>query len=296
MSQVYDALRRSGIEVSGLDPTSESLGTFDATGVDRVPCLRVDARPERRLVAMGEEPSVGAERIRMLGAQLRHHQEQHPLKTLLMTSSIKDEGKSIISANLAFSLAGMKQRVLLIDGDSHQGSLTRLLGASTLPGLTAWWRSNDAIVGYLRRVEALPLWFLAAGQASPRVGEMLQSIRFSEMLTHVASWFDWVIIDSPPYAPLADSAIWASRTDATLLVVRLGRTPKKLLAKVLDSFDQQKLLGVVLNDCSDPHASYYAQYYKGIQTAQADAARKDKQLHATRNSKRWTFVLKRSNL
>lgn len=274
MSQIFDALQRSGIEITGLDPTSEPSSGFDATGVDRVPCFRVEARPERRLVALTDERSVGAERIRMLGARLRHLQQQRPIKTLLMTSSIKDEGKSFLSANLAFSLAKTRQRVLLLDGDCHQGSLAKLLGTNGSPGLTDWWRSNDAILTYLRQVNALPLWLLAPGEPSTQVVEMLQSTRFSEMLNHAKSWFDWVIVDSPPFAPLADSAIWASLTDATLLLVRLGKTPKELLGKVLDSLDQQKLLGVVLNECSDPHSSYYAQYYKGIQIAQSNGSRK----------------------
>lgn len=274
MSQIFDALQRSGIEITGLDPTSEPSSGFDATGVDRVPCFRVDARPERRLVALTDERSVGAERIRMLGARLRHLQQQRPIKTLLMTSSIKDEGKSFLSANLAFSLAKTRQRVLLLDGDCHQGSLAKLLGTNGSPGLTDWWRSNDAILTYLRQVNALPLWLLPPGEPSTQVVEMLQSTRFSEMLNHAKSWFDWVIVDSPPFAPLADSAIWASLTDATVLLVRLGKTPKELLGKVLDSLDQQKLLGVVLNECSDPHSSYYAQYYKGIQIAQSNGSRK----------------------
>jgi protein-tyrosine kinase len=274
MSQIFDALQRSGIEIAGLDPTAEPLNDFDATAVDRVPRFRVEARPERRLVALAEERSPGAERIRMLGARLRHLQHERSIKTLLMTSSIKDEGKSILSANLAFSLAKTKQRVLLVDGDCHQGTLAKLLGTNVSPGLTDWWQSNDAILSYLHQVNTLPLWFLPAGEPSTRVVEMLQSTRFSEMLNHAGSWFDWVIVDSPPFAPLADSAIWVTLADATLLIVRLGKTPKKLLGKVLDSIDQQKLLGIVLNECSDPHASYYAQYYRGIQAAQSNASRK----------------------
>lgn len=263
MSQIFDALQRSGIEMPGLDPSPEPTGDFDATAVDRVPGFRIEARPEHRLVALAEERSVGAERIRMLGARLQRLQQHQPVKTLLITSSIKDEGKSIVSANLAFSLAKTNQRILLIDGDFHQGNLGKLFGTSRSPGLTLWWRSTDSILSYLRRLNTLPLWFLAAGEPSTQAAEMLQSARFSAMLNQVASWFDWVIVDSPPFAPLADSASWVSLTDATLLLVRLGKTPKKLLRRVLDSLDQRKLLGVVLNECEDPHLSYYAQYYHG---------------------------------
>ena len=263
MSQVFDALQRSGVLLPGLEATSEHPGDLDANSLDRLPAFRVESLPERRLVTLAEEHSVAAERIRMLGVRLCRLQQQHPIKTVLITSSIKDEGKSVLSANLAISLAKAKQRVLLLDGDCHQGSLARLLGASRSPGLTGWWRSGDSVFNYIRRVSGVPLWFLAAGEASPQAAEMLQSSRLSEMLSQTASWFDWVIVDSPPFAPLADSAIWVNQTDATLLLVRLGRTPKKLLGKILDSIESRKLLGVVLNECNDPHRSYYARYYEG---------------------------------
>lgn len=273
MSQIFDALQRSGVEIAGLDPSGEPSSHIDPAGLDQAPAFAVNAQPESRLVALADELSAGAERIRMLAARLRQLQHQRPVRTLLITSSIKDEGKSLLSTNLACSLARMKQRVLLIDGDCHQGSLARLLGTSALPGLTGWWRANNSIVNYFRRANDLPLWFLAAGEPSTRVVEMLQSTRFSEMLNHAASWFDWIVVDSPPCAPLADSASWANVADAILLVVRLGKTPRKVLEKARTMLDQQKLLGVVLNDCSDPHSAYYAQYYKGIKTAQGRHSR-----------------------
>src|SRR5215831_4481793 len=206
MSQVYDALQRSGVLLPGLEATSEPSRDLDANNLDRLPAFRIEAIPERHLVTLAEERSVAAERIRMLGVRLRRIQKQHPIKTVLITSSIKDEGKSLLSANLAISLAKTKQRVLLLDGDSHQGSLARLLGTSRSPGLTGWWRAGDSVLNYMRRVSGIPLWFLAAGEPSPYAIEMLQSAKVSEMLNQVAGLFDWVIVDSPPFAPLAD---WA---------------------------------------------------------------------------------------
>jgi len=274
MSQIFDALQRSGTELPGLDPGSGPASDFDAIAVDRVPSFPVSARPERRLVTLGYERSAGSEKIRMLGARLCQLQKQRGIKTLLVTSSIKDEGKSLLAANLAFSLAKTKQRVLLIDGDCHRGSLAGLLGTSGSSGLMNWWRSQDPIVSYLRQVNGLPVWFLAAGESSAHAVEMLQSPRFSEMLSLAAGWFDWVIVDSPPLAPIADSAIWVNLTDATLLVVRAGKTPRKLLGKVLDSFDARKLLGIVLNESTDPQLKHYAAYYGTVPAASDNQGRK----------------------
>jgi receptor protein-tyrosine kinase len=174
---------------------------------------------------------------------------------------VKDEGKTVLSSNIAISLARTSQRVLLIDGDCHQGSAARIFGASGSPGLTDWWRSQQPIQEYLKRVTGFTLWLLPAGSQLEQPGEMLQSARLADLLKEVSSWFDWVVVDSPPSAPLADATIWGKMADGILLVTREGKTPKRLLKKVLDSVDSSKLLGIVLNDCSDPDQHYYSSYY-----------------------------------
>ena len=269
MGRLFEALQRSSAQIEsrgsvgsepGIGP--EILETVDSEVIDldRVSPLTVSATPERRLVVLSGR-SVGAEKIRILAARLRQLQDQRPVKKLLITSTVKDEGKTVLSANLAMSLAKTKQRVLLIDGDCHQANAGRLLGANGSPGLTDWWRAERAIQGYLMRVNRLPLWFLPAGEPVEQPLEMLQSGRLSDLVNTMSGWFDWVIIDSPPSAPVADAAVWGDMADAILLIARKGRTPKRLLRKVLDSLDDKKLLGVVLNDCSDPDQHHYLHYY-----------------------------------
>src|SRR5260370_9838275 len=163
---------------------------------------------------------------------------QRQSKPRLHTSSIKPERKSVWSANIAISLATMQKGVLLFEGDFHQSSLADLLGAGEPSGLEGWWRTDRPVVNYLAKMRTLPLWFLAAGRPFPQTPEMLQSLRLGTLLNQLAATFDWVIIDSPPLAPLADATVWASLADATLLVVRLKRTPTKVFDKMLDSMDR----------------------------------------------------------
>jgi len=269
MSRIFEALQRSNAKKVGAGTAGSAVDAAavlsgldsDATNLNLIPSLTVTATPERRLVALSEDRSLGAEKIRILGARLRHLRQERPLKTLLITSSIKQEGKSVLSANLALSFAKTKQRVLLLEGDCHQPSIAGLFGASGLPGLTGWWRSGEPVVNYLRRINGLPLWFLPAGVSAEQPLEILQSQRFSQLLNQIGNWFDWVVIDSPPFAALADAAVWGGMSDGILLLARQHRTPKRVLRKVLDSIDRSKVLGIVLNDCSDPDHSYYAQYY-----------------------------------
>ena len=276
MGRIYEALQRSSAKREGPESMVAEFApapdTSERTGpeaidlgtdidLDRARPLTVSATPERRLVVLAGERSLGAEKIRLLAARLRHLQGERAIKKLLVTSTVKDEGKTLLSTNVAMSLAKTGQRVLLIDGDCHQANAGRLLGAKGSPGLTNWWRSAGAMQGFMLRINKLPLWFLPAGETVEQPLEILQSARLADEINRMAGWFDWVIIDSPPCAPLADAGVWSNLVDGILLVAREGKTPKRLLRKVLGSLDNKKLLGIVLNDCTDPDQHYYTHYY-----------------------------------
>ena len=97
--------------------------------------------------------------------------------------------------------------------------------------------------------------------------EILQSKRFSDMLHQISRLFDWVVLDSPPLVPVADSAVLAALVDATLLVVRQFTTPKPLLKEALKT-ENLKLLGIVANEWQGTEQSYYSHYYKGYVPSQ----------------------------
>jgi Mrp family chromosome partitioning ATPase len=90
--------------------------------------------------------------------------------------------------------------------------------------------------------------------------ELMQSGRLSQLMTQLSTIFDWIIVDSPPLLPLADTTVWARLTDGILLVTREGKTEKSALQRGLEILKKSDLLGVVLNNCVTPnHGSYY--YY-----------------------------------
>lgn len=223
------------------------------------PCLSLPANP-RLAVTMAPE-SVGAEKFRVLAARLRYFQDQRNIKKLVVTSSIKGEGKSVISANLALTFA-RRQRTLLIDGDLRQSGLRDLIGGHHLPGLTDWWLEDGDISGFFKRVESMPLWYLPVGQGMVQPLELLQSQRMSQTMERIAAWFSWIVIDSPPLAPVADPNLWATHADGSLLVVKQGKTPKRLLRKALENTEDLKLMGVVVNGAEDSRHDHYQQYYR----------------------------------
>ena len=92
----------------------------------------------------------------------------------------------------------------------------------------------------------------------------MQTGKLSSLLAQLTASFDWIIIDSPPLLPLADTSVWARLVDGALLVVREGKTEKRQLQRGLTALDRSKLLGVVVNGFTGTdNSNYYARYSPG---------------------------------
>lgn len=219
--------------------------------------------PSSRLVAWTSPDSLGAEKFRALATRLMHLRKQRELSSLQVTSSVIDEGKSLVAANLAVTLAKyLHFKTLLLEGDLHRPMLASLFGLSELPGLGQWWSRRDQdLTHFLLRFSGLPLWFLAAGEAQDQPSEVLNSVRFEESFTELTSRFEWIVVDSTPMLPIVDVNLWSRLVNGTLLVVREGVTPIKELKKGLQALDNPKLVGVVLNDDSGSDRLHYGPRY-----------------------------------
>jgi capsular exopolysaccharide synthesis family protein len=242
--------------LSNFQPTTEPY-----TNVADFQSLEVSVMPSSRLVFLTEPDSLAAEKFRFLGVRLRQIQQNRPLKKVLVTSTIPEEGKSTVSANLAGVLARRKQRVLLMEGDLRRPTLAPQFGLGRLAGLGEWLQSGRRTPANVYRLEGPDFWFMPAGNPPENPLELLQSGRLSELMTQFENLFDWIIVDSPPLLPLADTTVWARVTDGTLLVAREGKSERKQLQRGLEVLKKSDLLGVVLNSCAHPdHKSYYQRY------------------------------------
>jgi len=224
----------------------------------------VRALPESRLVALTEPNSLGAEKFRALVTRLDHLRKQHELKSFQVTSSVVNEGKSLVAGNAAVTLAKYSgSRTLLIEGDLHRPTLAVLLGLSQLHGVSQWWSGDGLeLAPFVRRLNDIPLWFLPAGKPCDRPSDILRSARFVKAFTQLASEFEWIVVDSTPMLPIVDVNLWSRLVDGTLLVVREGVAPVKALKKGLQALDHPKLIGVVMNEVSgSDQANYDGQYY-----------------------------------
>ncbi len=230
--------------------------------------------PSARLVAISEPHTLAAEKLRGLAARFRQLKSRSQGNRILMASAVRGDGKSMMSANLAITLAAQGDRTLLIDGDLHKPTLHQLLGVRERRGLTDWTQQRTTAAEYFFREKHLPLWFLPAGNAIDQPLTSIQSPATKELLSSMKNWFDWIVIDSPPVVPLADSSVWSTMCDRLLFVVREGATPKKALMKAIEAVDKAKLCAVILNDAVTAESKYYRQYYTGSMKENAAIAGK----------------------
>jgi capsular exopolysaccharide synthesis family protein len=232
--------------------------------------LRITLPSPNRLVCFGENESPAAESIRLLGVRLRNLRRERPLKKVLITSTVPQEGKSLIAANLACTLAlTTQQRVLLLEGDLRRPSLCDKFGIGGNPGLCECLKGARALEECVYSLEDAHLWIVPAGSAQRNALELLQSGQLSAILDHLEEWFDWIIIDSPPVLPLGDTSVWARLADGILLVARQGTTEKRHLRKGIEALEPKKLIGALLN-CSQSSSDYY--YYSGPKVSRAGDA------------------------
>jgi capsular exopolysaccharide synthesis family protein len=272
MSRIFDALQRSWTEQSGIeyaDMVSVATEVFERpaeqvppASAGEFPSLAVSVTPENRLVFLTSPESLAAEKFRFLGVRLRQLQQSRPLKKVLVTSAIPEEGKSMVSANLAGVLARRKkQKVLLLEGDLRRPVLAQQFGLGHLAGLADWLESDLHIPANIYHLQGPDFWFMPAGKPPMNPLEWMQSGRLSELMAQLSTLFDWIIVDSPPLLPLADTSVWSRMTDGTLLVVREGTSEKAPLQRGIEMLKKSDLLGVVLNASSDGnHHNYYRRY------------------------------------
>ena len=225
------------------------------------------ARPQwqvdpRTSVFLGADSNqAGAEPFRTLRSRLYQIAGTRPLKRVLVTSSIPEEGKTFVAANLAQCFVRQDQRrVLLIDADLRISRLHQMLGAPATPGLTEYLRGEADEITVIQRGLEGNFCFIPGGSPVSNPSELLLGERMKHLLELITPGFDWLILDSPPALPVHDASILADLCDGVLFVVSAGKTSYEVAEKAASEFRDKNLLGVVLNGV-EKGVSYGDYYY-----------------------------------
>lgn len=276
MSKIHDALKKAQYEQNSAIPTTrtQAVSPHPSSAVatpslgevvsDAAPSVWTPQQPNL-LFSSGRNPTLHLEAFRRLRSQLYLYARTRTLKTVVMVSAIPGEGKTFLTANLGMTLARQKgKKVLLIDGDLRQGSLSSVLGARNQPGLVEYLKGTVGLREIVQRGPEGDLYLISAGKRIGQAADLLQGNALRLAMAQLGKVFDWIILDSPAALPVSDANALAACADGVLVVARAGVTNRDLVRKVTGMFPEQ-VLGVVLNGVrrGDVYSEYeYPGYLK----------------------------------
>ena len=172
---------------------------------------------------------------------------EQPLKRLLITSAQHGEGRTCVMLNLACALAQAKQRVLVVDTDLHSPSLMRLLGVESEVGiaeaLARELPANDAAT----TIKPYGFTILPLRERVENSAEILASPAFRDMLNSIDLDYDFMLFDSAPLLESNDANLLMKLTNATVMVIRPGKTNAGHISKAIAPLAEDNIFGVVLN-------------------------------------------------
>lgn len=243
-------------------PVTPSPGPTDVAALAGVPCKHVDVPTGSRLVVSSDPDGLAADRIRYLRMLLREHGANGRLRTVLITSPQPGDGKSTIALNLATALAERgKSTVAFVEADFYHPTVGGILGLQSANGLADCLEDGLDPVRALFRMEPLGWYCLPSGRPKRNPAGLLQSDALPGVMRKLRSLFDWVVIDSPPLLPISDALLLALHADASLLIVRAGRTSSGSVEEALARLGPRRVLGIVLNGAEDISRRYGYYYH-----------------------------------
>lgn len=263
MSRIEEALKKAekkkaavpDADPSVVDTESAEINKKIETVKQKISSL-LDVTPmkvEHRLLATArnEENAVVEEYNKLRSTVIALTTGESFNNTLLVTSTISEEGKSMTALNLSISLAKEHDHtVLLVDTDLRRPSVHKFLDISPEVGLVHCLRDQLPIEKALIKTGIGKLVVLPAGEAIKDPVDMLSSNRMKEIIRELKERYPerHIIFDTPPALPFADAKVLAANVDATLFVVREGRADMEDVEKTLEEFKEHNLLGIVYND------------------------------------------------
>ena len=186
--------------------------------------------------------------------------------SLVLTSTVPNEGKSFVSANLAIAFANTGKKVLLVDADMRLGRQHEIFELSNQAGLSNLLveTAGDRLRKYIQKTEIENLSVVTRGVTPPNPAELIDSKQMEKFIATVKSKYDYVIIDSAPVYNLADSLIISKKADRTMIVCRANKTNIDHVKDGLKSLQaiDANIAGVILNQIPlEKRTGYYNQYY-----------------------------------
>jgi capsular exopolysaccharide synthesis family protein len=202
------------------------------------------------------------EQFKALRAKIDDLIDKEVCKTLAVTSSIAEEGKTITCINLAMNMAYTgRRKVLLVDTDMRKSDVGRGMNLNRIPGLSEFLSGAVKITDVIKNSKVPGLYVIPSGSCPSAPADMLAGESFRKFIQSSREHFDFVLLDTPPVLPVADTHSLREQVDGFLLVYRAGHTPYPILKQVIGVISEEKILGVVINRVKPRTDKYYRKYY-----------------------------------
>jgi len=248
-----------------------------------IPDLAALKDDEKYNLLLENKPVPGTEAFLSTYSAIKIHSKLDFPKSILITSTIPGEGKTLISCNVAGAFARHGKKTLLVDCDLRRPMLHRHFKQQNTAGLIPWFEGGGALEGDLATNPALGvikvgenLSLLCSGGRSKSPTELLENPVFGQLIERLKKEYDLVIVDSPPLGAVTDSLLIAERIDEVVYVCRFNRAYRKHIRLYMRTLRNGKneVLGIVLNGLSPRRIEYYSNYryyrsykkYYGAQT------------------------------
>jgi|SRR6056297_21650 len=206
-----------------------------------------------------------SESFRFIRTNLKYMNPDEDTKTIGITSTSEQEGKSTVSANLGYALSLEFEKVIVVDADLRKPKLNRFFGIANAGGLSDYLSADIKYSEIIKKTNEKNLDIITTGNVPPNPVELLNSNKMGDLLDQLKKDYDKIIIDTAPLIPVSDTVTLAPKLDGLILVVASNQTQTDLLVKSKSMLDNvnANILGTVLNKYPVKSGRYYYQksYY-----------------------------------
>lgn len=218
----------------------------------------------RKLITSFDPKSAISEQYRTIRTNIQFSSIDKDIRSIMVTSSGPEEGKSTTVANMAVVFAQQGKHVLLVDADLRKPTVHYTFNVLNTVGFTSVLTRQESLKKAIKVSDVDNLAILPSGPIPPNPAELLSSRAMDQFFKEALEEFDIILFDTPPVLAVTDAQILANKCDGTLLVVYSGKTEIEQVTKVKELLNAAhgKLLGVVLNNKKIQNNDYY--YYYGV--------------------------------
>lgn len=215
---------------------------------------------------MFDQESPIATEMRRLYSNIRNRLEKKSMRSFLITSANRGEGKSTVASHLALTVARFKdKKSLIVDSDLRRPKIDKIFDLPKEPGLFECLQGNMDAMDVVKDTRIENLKVITSGRTESSPAHLFEKEAMTDIFEKIKFYYDIVIVDSAPVIPVSDPMLISSAVDGVILVTLAGKTPKNVALRarnILEDADAN-IIGVVVNNLSEVLPYYYDYNYYG---------------------------------